>query len=79
MKFARKRGLAPSSWPLTPPRSAPGEVPVPFFPGAGPIVSRNFRHIVRLDKMRTYNEVNLQAGVGLLSIVSSQEVRFDEE
>ena len=46
---------------------------------ADAIVSWNFRHIVRVDKMRAYNQVNLQAGFGLLSIVSPQEVRFDED
>jgi hypothetical protein len=28
--------------------------------------------------MRAYNQVNLQAGFGLLSIVSPQEARLDE-
>ncbi len=46
---------------------------------ADAIVSWNFRHIVRLDKIRAYNQVNLQMGFGLLSIVSPQEVRFDED
>ena len=46
---------------------------------ADAIVSWNFKHIVRVDKMRAYNRVNLQMGFGLLSIVSPQEVRFDEE
>jgi predicted nucleic acid-binding protein len=46
---------------------------------ADAIVSWNFRHIVRLDKMRAYNLVNLQAGYGLLSIVSPQEVWIDED
>jgi len=46
---------------------------------ADAIVSWNFKHIVRIDKMRAYNQVNLQTGFGLLSIVSPQEVRFDEE
>jgi len=46
---------------------------------ADAIVSWNFKHIVRVDKMRSYNQVNLLAGFGLLSIVSPQEVRFDEE
>jgi hypothetical protein len=46
---------------------------------ADAIVSWNFKHIVRIDKMRAYNQVNLQTGYGLLSIVSPQEVRFDEE
>jgi predicted nucleic acid-binding protein len=46
---------------------------------ADAIVSWNFKHIVRIDKMRAYNRVNLEHGFGLLSIVSPQEVRFDEE
>jgi hypothetical protein len=37
------------------------------------------QHIVRIDKMRAYNLVNLQRGYGLLSIVSPLEVRFDED
>jgi len=45
---------------------------------ADAIVSWNFKHIVRIDKMRAYNQVNLQTGFGLLSIVSPQEVRIDE-
>ncbi len=45
---------------------------------ADAIVSWNFKHIVRIDKMRAYNQVNLQTGFGLLSIVSPREVRFDE-
>ena len=45
---------------------------------ADAIVSWNFKHIVRIDKMRSYNQVNLQTGFGLLSIVSPQEVRLDE-
>lgn len=46
---------------------------------ADAIVSWNFKHIVRIDKMRAYNQVNLQMGFGLLSIVSPQEVRFDDD
>jgi predicted nucleic acid-binding protein len=46
---------------------------------ADAIVSWNFKHIVRIDKMRAYNRVNLQTGFGLLSIVSPQEVQFDDE
>jgi len=45
---------------------------------ADAIVSWNFKHIVRIDKMRAYNQVNLQTGFGLLWIVSPQEVRVDE-
>lgn len=46
---------------------------------ADAMVSWNFKHLVRVDKMRAYNRVNLQTGFGLLSIVSPQEVRFDED
>jgi len=46
---------------------------------ADAIVSWNFRHIVRLDKMRAYNRVNLETGYGLLSIVTPREVRFDDD
>jgi len=45
---------------------------------ADALVSWNFKHIVRVDKMRAYNQVNLQSGFGLLSIVSPLEVRFDD-
>lgn len=45
---------------------------------ADAVVPWNFKHLVRIDKMRAYNQVNLQTGFGLLSIVSPQEVRFDE-
>ena len=45
---------------------------------ADAIVSWNFRHIVRLDKMRAYNQVNAQMGYGQLSNVSPLEVRIDE-
>ncbi len=43
------------------------------------IVSWNFKHIVRVDKMRAFNAVNLSEGYGLLSIVSPNEVRFDDD
>lgn len=45
---------------------------------ADAIVSWNFRHIVRLDKIRAYNAVNLQHGYGILTIISPTEVRIDE-
>jgi len=41
-------------------------------------VSWNFKHIVRLDKMRGYNRVNLMSGFGIISIVTPREVLFDE-
>lgn len=37
------------------------------------IVSWNFRHIVRLDKMKLYNRVNLLNGYGILTIISPKE------
>jgi hypothetical protein len=43
------------------------------------IVSWNFRHIVRLDRIRAYNEVNLLNGYGFLSIVSPREVQVDDD
>jgi hypothetical protein len=45
---------------------------------ADAIVSWNFRHIVHLDKMRLYNQVNLMSGYAPLSIVSPAEVRLDD-
>ncbi len=45
---------------------------------ADAIVSWNFRHIVKLDKIKGYNQVNLLNGYGVLTIVSPKEVSFDE-
>lgn len=45
---------------------------------ADAIVSWNFKHIVRLDKIKAYNAVNLLNGYGVLSIQSPREVRFDD-
>lgn len=41
---------------------------------ADAISSWNFKHIVRLDKMKEYNQVNLLNGYGILTIVSPKEV-----
>ncbi len=46
---------------------------------ADAIVSWNFKHIVRLDKMKQYNQVNFSLGYGILQIVSPKEVLFDEK
>jgi predicted nucleic acid-binding protein len=46
---------------------------------ADAIVSWNFKHIVRLDKMKQYNQVNFSLGYGILEIVSPKEVLFDEK
>ncbi len=45
---------------------------------ADAIVSWNFRHIVRLDKIKAYNQINLLHGYGILTIISPKEVLVDE-
>lgn len=46
---------------------------------ADAIVSWNFKHIVRLDKMKAYNQLNLMNGYGILTIISPKEVLIDED
>jgi len=46
---------------------------------ADAIVSWNFQHIVRLAKMKAYNQVNLQQGYGILTIVTPKQVLSDEK
>jgi len=41
-------------------------------------VSWNFKHIVRLEKIRGYNQVNESLGYGTLAIITPREVRLDE-
>ena len=45
---------------------------------ADPIISWNFKHIVRLDKMKGYNQINLLNGYGILTIISPLEVTIDQ-
>lgn len=45
---------------------------------AATIVSWNFHHIVKLDKIKGYNQVNLLNGYGVLTILSPKEVSFDD-
>ena len=45
---------------------------------ADAIVSWNFKHIVRLDKIKAYNQVNSTMGYGHLTILSPREVMGDE-
>jgi len=45
---------------------------------ADAIVSWNFKHIVRLDKIKAHNQVNRAQGYGILTLVSPKEVMFDE-
>lgn len=42
------------------------------------IVSWNFKHIVRFDRIKAYNQVNISLGYGIMTIVSPEEVSFDE-
>ena len=42
------------------------------------LVSWNFRHIVRLDKIRLFNAVNIECGYKPLTICSPREVVSDE-
>jgi len=44
---------------------------------ADAIVSWNFAHIVRLDKMKAYNQVNLINGYGIITIITPKEVPYD--
>lgn len=44
------------------------------------LVSWNFKHIVRLDKIRLFNSVNLQQGYKMLNIYSPREViSYDQD
>ena len=43
------------------------------------LVSWNFRHIVRLDRIRLFGAVNLESGYRVLSIYSPREVASSEE
>ncbi len=45
---------------------------------ADAIASWNFAHIVRLDKMKAYNQVNLINGYGIITIITPKEVHYDE-
>ena len=45
---------------------------------ADAIVSWNFKHIVRLDKMKGYNQIKLLNGYGILTIISPLDVTIDE-
>lgn len=40
------------------------------------LVSWNFRHLVRPDRIRVFNDVNAQRGIGALVIASPREVTF---
>lgn len=46
---------------------------------ANSIVSWNFRHILRADRIRGYNQVNRRFGYGAIAILSPKDVRTDVE
>jgi predicted nucleic acid-binding protein len=46
---------------------------------ADAIVSWNFKHIVRLDKIKLYNLVNLKNGFGLINIITPMEINYENE
>lgn len=39
------------------------------------LVSWNFKHLVRLDRIKGFNQVNLAQGYGILTILSPTELR----
>ena len=43
------------------------------------LVSWNFKHLVKWDKIRAFNAVNLRLGYPLITILSPREVVADEE
>lgn len=46
---------------------------------ADAIVSWNFRHIVRLDKIKMFNQINLLNGYGMLTIITPKEISYEQE
>ncbi len=44
---------------------------------ADAIVSWNFKHIVRLDKIKLYNIVNFKNGYGLINIITPMELKYE--
>lgn len=45
---------------------------------ADAIVSWNFKHIVRLDRIKSFNAVNLMRGYGMITILSPMDVHLEE-
>lgn len=46
---------------------------------ADALASWNFKHIVRLDKIRLFNEINVGEGYPALNIYSPREIASHEE
>jgi predicted nucleic acid-binding protein len=45
---------------------------------ADAIVSWNFKHIVRLDRIKAFNAVNLMHGYGMITILSPMDVHLED-
>ena len=43
------------------------------------LISWNFKHIVRLDKLRLFNAANIELGYWSLAIYSPREVALDDD
>ncbi len=43
------------------------------------LVSWNFKHLVRFDKVKAFQAVNLQLGYPIIQIISPPEVRLEDE
>lgn len=46
--------------------------------GADAIVSWNFKHIVRMDRIRGFNAINVAEGHAIMQIISPKEVNLDD-
>ena len=55
------------------------QVAVATLSRADALVSWNFRHLVKLDKIRAFNAVNVRFGYPLITILSPREVISDEK
>jgi len=47
--------------------------------GADAIVSWNFKHLVRVDRIRGFNAINVAEGHAIMQIVSPKEVNLDDD
>lgn len=55
-----------------------GHVAAATMAEADAIVSWNFRHLVRLDKMKAYNAINQRHGYKPITIITPNQVTYDE-
>lgn len=70
---SRKRGIVARKW-----EDDATHVAAATVSRADAIVSWNLRHIVRLDKVRGYNETNEAFGYRALTIITPKEVAPDD-